>query len=341
MEQIGYLLKEHLDVVLDEQIHDDGIDIYNVAFLLIDKNGELLDFGYKADKNGKELTTKEYIESKIVLKEKLNQLVDLAHENNKKVVISIGGHPNSVTKSCWTKLLSSNKKIANFIREISDFIREYDLDGVDIDCETLTFCRYSRYVTFIGTLRTYFVDKIVSIAISATPCHIFGNCWQWITRRRTVYDFIDHANVMAYDFPTSCCVKNHSKVGFARFSLDGLNSVCGVPKQKQRLGIPLYGRKGRKTLDYRTLVGTGADPSLDKEQYNGFYYETFDSLKQKVDLGRERAGGFMYWSLKMDVDKTNPKSILKRVDDFIKLSPKKSKSKCRCCWICSFLCCFP
>jgi len=381
MKQVGYLLKEHLDVVLKNEIYDYGIDVYNVAFLLINKDGYLLDFGYKADENGNELTTQQYKDSKEILKEKLNQLVDKAHLENKKVFISVGGHPSSVPGKNWNELMSNTSKIRKFAYDLNEFIRKYNLDGIDIDCEqSPTFCKYGRYVNFIRIVNHLIKiknpKKIVSVAISASPYHIFGNLGQLLFKARTLYNYINWANVMAYDFPTSCCIKDFSKVGFAKFSIHSLNSIYGIPKRKQRLGIPLYGRKDQETLDYRLLVGKGANPKDDEKQYDGFYYTTFKKLKHKVDLGRKEAGGLMYWSLKMDTKRENSKSLLRKeagglmywllktdtkrdtqkrensksllrkVDDYLEVpqKPNEMDDKCscfKCCWIFSIFCCFP
>ena len=63
---------------------------------------------------------------------KLEKIVNLAHENNVKVLISVGGWG---WDNQFEELAANPESRERFIQNILDFTEEYKLDGVDMDWE--------------------------------------------------------------------------------------------------------------------------------------------------------------------------------------------------------------
>ena len=128
-----------------------------------------------------------------------------------------------------------------------------------------------------------------------------------------VFQYIDWANVMAYD--SFYDLSNHSSYALAEASLNYWK-LKGLTKEKTILGLPFYGR-ARKDYDwqsyvlYHELLAKGADPNLDNA--NGTMYNGIAMTKRKTNLALRSAAGVMAWELSADTNDKN--SLLNAINE--------------------------
>jgi len=239
----------------------------NYAFLLPDKNGALKPFGSSAQ---------------------LRRVVALAAEADVKVMISIGGWG---WDDEFEALASTEGRRARFVAEVVDFVREYELDGVDIDWEYPDAGASSdNFVSLMQELRNALpVGNLLTTAVIADADNASGV-------DPAVLKVVDFVNIMAYDGGGM----EHSPLGLAQEALASWDAK-GLPKEKRVLGVPFYARPGN--LSYRQLLES--DPkAANGDQITYFdeirYYNGPATLRDKVELAQLEASGIMIWELSQD-----------------------------------------
>ena len=185
-------------------------------------------------------------------------LVALAHENNVKVMLSIGGWDDSQN---FPAVASTELLRTTFAHACVEAIRKFDFDGIDIDWE------YPGYVDHNGTsadvvnstallmtlrdsLNAYGTRNhkkfLLSAALSATADHLSGYD---VGKLTTILDML---NVMTYDYYGSWSPRSgHNAPLYASTVADSVlnidatftlfNQTLHVPASKINLGIPFYG----------------------------------------------------------------------------------------------------
>lgn len=175
------------------------------------------------------------------------ELVQTAHKNAVKVLLSMGGWGNC---EGFPGMASSAQNRRNFIKQTIKFCRSNGYDGVDIDWEYVSNPREQKdFVKFIKAFSTALRKKDPPLLLTmAAPA---GDYWaKWINFEELA-DFFDFISFMTYDFhgPWS----DHSGHNAPLFSCE--DDSCGsmdntyhyaisrqVPQDKLLLGIPFYGR---------------------------------------------------------------------------------------------------
>lgn len=184
-----------------------------------------------------------------------------------KVLISVGGWSWSGGFSDMSLTKASRKK---FIDGAVSFLREHELDGIDLDWEypgqpgagnTYRPADRRNFTLLLGELRKALNSArkppgpkyLLTIAAGSSPRFLEH------TEMRKVQKYLDYVNLMTYDFFVERGGKSghHSNLYASAFSPDapsGAASVtaflrAGVPAKKLVLGVPFYGRgwKGAKS----------------------------------------------------------------------------------------------
>ena len=224
---------------------------------------------------------------------KLQSIVSQAHANNVKVLIAIGGWSyQGVELDPTFEALASNADSRNrFVNDAMYIVNTFNLDGVDIDWEYPNSGQSSNnFIALMQALSNQLrpAGKLLSAAV-------VGND-QWQNGiSPSVFPFLDHLNVMAYDDGSSA---NHSTYDY------GVNCANywaqkGMPKNKIVLGVPFYARPSWNS--YATLLNQGANPNSDS--FNGDGYNGIVTIKNKSQFVKDNGfGGIMIWELSQDVN---------------------------------------
>jgi chitinase len=186
-------------------------------------------------------------------------LADYAHDNNVKLLVSLGGWTLS---SLFPGIAADETKRGNFAAQCALICELYDLDGVDIDWEYPGYAPHNgtpadaaNYTLLLQDIRNALDEMevemnrelLLTAAVGAAASHQSNYEWN------NIVPLLDIINVMTYDFYGSFDpLLNHnaplyaSAQGDPEFncasSVERLINEYGVPADKITMGLPFYGR---------------------------------------------------------------------------------------------------
>ncbi|MEU4625118.1 glycosyl hydrolase family 18 protein [Actinoplanes sp. NPDC023801] len=223
---------------------------------------------------------------------KLQQLVTLGHQNNVKVSIAIGGW-NGGNDSAFESLAANAGTRTTFVNTVMGVVRQYNLDGVDMDWEYPDpGASANNYTALMGQLSTalHSEGKLLTAAVVSE-----GGTAEGV--QPAVFGYVDWLNIMAYD-------GGSPHAGYD-WSINAANfwKNRGLPKAKTVLGVPFYSRPGY--LTYAQLVAqdpanANRDCTPSGECYNGL-----PTIRRKTQWAMANAGGIMNWELSQDATGAN------------------------------------
>ena len=221
---------------------------------------------------------------------KLKQIVGTGHARNVKVLISVGGWG-------WDKqfeaMAADSESRSAFVRNLTAFVQEYQLDGADIDWEYPDAGESSQnFLSLIQELRAAMPDKRLTTAVVSYGEHGLGIPPE-------SFRSLDFVNVMTYDGPDHGTMEQFEK-GIAYWS------ERGVPREKLVMGVPFYSHvknSSAQGVTYAKLVQ--ADPAaaqVDEFDYYGMtqIYNGIPTIQQKTRIAMSQATGIMFWALDHD-----------------------------------------
>ena len=226
---------------------------------------------------------------------KLQQLVTLGHQNNVKVSLAIGGW-NDGNDSAFESLAGNSGARTTFVNSVMNTVRQYNLDGIDIDWEYpdpgQSGNNYTALMTQLGTA-LHNEGKLLTAAVVSEGGTANGV-------QPAVFGVVDWLNIMAYDGGSP-----HANYDW---SINAANfwKNRGLPKAKTVLGVPFYSRPGY--LTYAQLVALDpANAQRDCVQANGAQqcYNGIPTIKRKTQWALANAGGIMNWELSQDATGAN------------------------------------
>lgn len=233
---------------------------------------------------------------------KLQQLVTLGHQNNVKVSLAIGGW-NDGNDSAFESLAASSGGRTTFVNSVMSTVRQYGLDGVDIDWEYPDpGTSGNNYTALMQQLSTALHNegKLLTAAVVSEGGTANGV-------QPAVFGAVDWLNIMAYDGGSP-----HANYDW---SINAANfwKGRGLPKAKTVLGVPFYSRPGY--LTYAQLVAqdpanANRDCTPSGECYNGL-----PTIRRKTQWAMANAGGIMNWELSQDA--TGANSLVSAIYDTV------------------------
>ncbi|HEU0128208.1 MAG TPA: glycoside hydrolase family 18 protein [Pseudonocardiaceae bacterium] len=235
---------------------------------------------------------------------RLSSLVSQAHAAGVKVLISVGGW-NNTNDSIFGQMSSSSTTRTAFVNNVSTFISNYGLDGVDIDWEypntSTESANFAALMSELGTAM-HSNGKLLTAAVAATGSSADGILTE-------VFDDVDFLILMAYARSTV----PHSPYSYAVEALDYWANR-GLPQSKRVLGVPFYGKNASgANQPYRWLVKNYAyAPNTDSA--GGYWYNGIATMKQKTTLSLQRGSGVGIWELSNDTTLSSI-SLLQAVQD--------------------------
>ncbi len=286
---IGYLPGRSVDTA---SIVFDNLTHINFSFAVPAKNGGGLDALRNWDK--------------------LIGLVKKAHKNDVKVFISIGGWSigdGGGDDSRFHRLAANADERNIFVSKTMQLVRQYNLDGVDVDWEYPDIENRSAEDNVL--LMRQLGDSLHAInkELTAAVVH-YGN--QGAGTKKEIFDIVDWLNLMAYDDDKGQPIP-HSPYSLAEKSINYWVKERGLPAEKAVLGLPFYGKPRRENLShYKDLLAAGADPTGD--QFDSVYYNGITTIKRKTELAKkENLAGVMIWEISQDT--RDEHSLLKAIND--------------------------
>lgn len=244
------------------------------------------------------------------------KLVEKAHASNVKVMVSLGGGSASGGKNRanWFNLISTSEKRAGFIHNISEYLKKYKLQGVDIDYEGGAInADYDPFIKQLcDTLRP--MGMLITAALNG-----YGND----RLKDETLPLFDWINIMSYDYTGSWTADNpgqHSSYDYAVWGIDKW-MARGLKREQAIVGVPFYAHAFKTDIkydykNYNEIIKSF--PEANKKDYLGdFVWQNgIPTIQKKTKLAMDRAAGIMIWALNYDTYDEN--SLLKAIDDVVK-----------------------
>jgi GH18 family chitinase len=237
----------------------------------------------------------------------LRQAVSAVHKAGGKILVSVGGGLIPPCSGDWAELLrpASRERIVEGLVALVD---AYKLDGVDVDIEGTLLTKIDRqgdYTPFIAALSRALKarGKLITCAT--------GSYEGGMVPVSSV-PYFDLIGVMAYDSigPSwGPAGSEHSPIEQAERDLR-LWEQRGAKREQIILGLPFYGYGFGGFLpnynfhEIKAKFGSdAAEGDVIGYRCAGCSYITFNglaTLRRKVALARQRAGGLMVWEVTQD-----------------------------------------
>jgi chitinase len=247
--------------------------------------------------------------------EGLKQVVGLKKRNRDlKVLLSVGGWGSGR----FSEMASDESNRLSFSQDCARMVREYGLDGIDIDWEypTVGWAGISasqddtrNFTLLMRDLRTALgEDKLLTLASVCTADYIDF---------KAILPYVDYVNVMAYDMAGDkgghhAALHRSENAGSctAEEAVDR-HIAAGVPPRKLVLGMPFYGRGVQGYTPYgdadsealaEVWDDTAKVPLLfDKDGKRVFGFENVRSITEKCNFIKAKGlRGGMYWEYNAD-----------------------------------------
>jgi GH18 family chitinase len=215
---------------------------------------------------------------------KLEQIVENAHKENVKVLISVGGWG-------WDEqfeTVAADPLLRDaFVQNLKTFVVEYQLDGADVDWEYPDAGKSAQnFLALITELRAAMPGKLISTAVVSHGENGMGILPE-------TFELFDFVNVMTYDGQDHGSMEQFKR-GLSFWTAQGL------PKEKIVMGLPFY---GDPNMPYYKLVEQDpAASQTDTFDYFGsvYHYNGIPTVKEKTEIAIEEASGVMFWTLDFD-----------------------------------------
>ncbi|WP_308635240.1 S-layer homology domain-containing protein [Paenibacillus silvisoli] len=244
-------------------------------------------------------------------------LVTWARQEGKAVWAMVGNHSD---QEATHAMLTDAKQRQAFVRQLTDRVRKYGLDGLNIDFENMMPEDRNNFTAFIMALHEEMKSIPAVLSVNVSPD--FGTDWTAVFDYAALARQADYIVLMGYDehWGGAPVPGSVSSLPWLRLGMETL--LKQAPAHKVILALPLYTRNW-------TVFGTGAIQSADITlqqqdllvstknvqvlwddqlgQYRGQYYdasallnqiwlEDGRSLAQKVSLGEQhQVAGYGYW----------------------------------------------
>jgi chitinase len=223
--------------------------------------------------------------------ERLRQLVAAGHKHGVKVSMAIGGW-NDGNDKAFEQVAADPALRAAFVESLAALIKEYDLDGIDMDWEYPDPGQSGQNFLALMQLlqaRLQPMGKLLTMAVVGDGKTAAGIPDQ-------TFALVDFVNIMAYDADEDKRYVHHSPYEYAELCLD-FWLARGLPREKVILGVPFYGKK--PYTDYHKIVAQ--DPKAPQaDQAGGLRYNGLDTIRKKTALAARKGGGIMIWELSQD-----------------------------------------
>jgi chitinase len=252
-------------------------------------------------------------------------VVAKAKANGAKIFMSISG-----AAADFDAATNSAAGRNTLIKNIMTNVRQYILDGVDMDWEfpSAANATASQFTALMKELSdSCHLNKKYYLTAAITPGKYAGGFRDGV--ETVVFGYVDWFNVMVYDdFSTTVPYRHHADMALANVSMNYWLNTRGMPASKYVLGLPAYGRPSGITqtntvLTYSGILAQGGSPLSDSAMVTSsgsatpymIYYNGTPTIKLKAIAAKQRGNGVMLWEKGQDANDGN--SILKAACDTV------------------------
>lgn len=266
----------------------------NLAFVYVKSNGELND---------------------IIIRDKINNIIRLAHKNGVKVLFSLRSDENGDFYNAIKNEFFRNKLVDNII----NYADKYNFDGFDIDYEVYDkVC--PELVSFVQLLYNRKKRKLIQTCAVANwnPIKEGGYTNKW-------HKYFDIINIMTYDYTgTWSSEGQHSPFDKVVNSINMWIKELDAPNYKITMGLPFYGYTWDKkyfkstptSLSYDQIIKTYSNENVHiKDQVGRTYYNGKTTIRRKCLKAKEMGlAGVMIWQILHD-SKDDNYSLMNTIDE--------------------------
>ena len=225
--------------------------------------------------------------------DRLRALVARGAREGFRVHLSIGGW-NDGDDAAFEFLADDSVRRRAFADAVVAVVREYGLDGIDLDWEHPDPGPSARnYAALVADL----ADALRAVGASLSVSVAGSWAWGGGAILPEVFERADRVHVMAY---AGGYGPDHASFRYARSAIDTYLDM-GAPPGKLFLGVPFFARnEAGDALPYRDVAAESVD-ALASDRYGDYFYNGEATLRTKVRLAAaEGLGGLMAWDLTAD-----------------------------------------
>lgn len=279
----------------------EGVNVVSPSFFILDSNGEIkTNIGYRGE-----------------------AYINWAHSNGYEVWSMFS---NDSLQQLTSQILNDYEARENLILNIVQKVKQYNLDGINIDFENMYMDDADVFSRFIIELepRLKILGKTLSVDVTAPDG---AESWSMCYDRNVIGDVADYIVFMAYDQYGEASTEPGTTSGYewVKVNLDKFVETEEIEPEKIILGLPFYTRVwttqngnlvrtdvvAMKNVD--TNIPAGVEKVWDevtrqnyiKYDSNGYtremWIEDIDSYKEKLQLINEYGlGGVANWCKDME-----------------------------------------
>lgn len=169
--------------------------------------------------------------------------VEWAHSKGYKVWPLMS---HNFSNSKWThEILSSTAKRDRVIEQLVEFIKKYNVDGINIDIESLEERTGPYWVEFMRELYPIMREQGVTVSVDV----YVPSPWTVHYNRSEIAKVVDYFIIMAYDEHWSGSESAGSVGSLPWVQLAIERTLDEVPAEKVILGVPFYARLWKEEFD--------------------------------------------------------------------------------------------
>jgi GH18 family chitinase len=195
-----------------------------------------------------------------------------------------------------------------YVKELVEFAKANNFDGIDIDWETNWKVEPYQYVptnNLIALLKSIKEqmpnDAILSAALGRSRASAQQAC--------DISEFVEDVSVMLYGALNNEGL--HSPLYTVIENLENFK-YANYPNNELLVGVPFYGmREDKNTIKYKNIVNNLPPGDTSVSIYDGYSFNSVEDMHVKVRyLINEGYKGVMIWETTQDVPYSNPMSLL-------------------------------
>jgi len=238
----------------------------------------------------------------------LEDLVDYGESNDIEIYIALGdGDDNN-----FNTIAESTSITNSFVNKVADFIDDYDLDGAELNWQTIGDDDESDNLEeLLEELEDELGDKGYGLIMSLPS----GEYSSADNIDNDMFTYVDFANIHAFDSTDSDDL--HSSLEDAEDAITYWTGRCLI-QNKLVLGVPFYSvdddEDVSETLSYDEIVDDDLDDACTDES-DGRNYNGIPTIMDKTSYALLYAGGMMMNAIDQDYNDDSDYSLVNAINE--------------------------